>query len=122
MTDDAETVADVLRAVDGGGDCEPLLGVAAHPDDPHDLSYEDWVQPMKLTGGRVCLRISYPDNGIDEILYRAKSGVMKVQSVHGGPVDDAVPTWSKDVLLADETDITPVLRENTPFAEDDDGD
>jgi len=115
MPDDETTVADVIRDTHTTADREPLAAVADGAIDQHTLDYEDWVRPMKLTAGRVCLNVqrpsysswvSYEKGG--ELVYT--KGTKSKYTVVG----PRAISWFKDDLDSGRT-ITPVLREDTPF-------
>jgi hypothetical protein len=53
-----ETVESVVRSVTGVTNCElPILGYLNGERDAETLDYEDWAQPLKWSGGRVCLKL-----------------------------------------------------------------
>jgi len=117
-----EAVVDVLAEhsdPDGG---ERLLSVARTGSVPDGMTYEDWVRPLKLSGGRVCLREDPPDGLQPAVFdYTIEDGDTLVcqRSTDGHTVraDDAV-YWLQDALRWDGTTVRPVLREETPFADD----
>jgi len=112
-----ETVADVLREV-CDDECWKMIDLVEMPEMAQpEMDYEDWAQPLKLTGGRVCLQVSHDwftgfvtvDHG-DRLVYRM--GGKSPFTVYGV---EAVATFqlALDAGLA----IEPVLREETPFGE-----
>jgi len=112
-----ETVVDVLEELDDWTDVERLRQRASedYPNSP--MTREDWLQPLKLTGGRVCLKVSHDwfsgfvtvDRG-DRLVYRM--GGKSPFTVYGV---EAVGTFQS--TLDAGLDIEPVLREETPFEE-----
>lgn len=118
MTNTDQTVADVLAQVNDSGDYTKLEGVLCGSLGPSELNYEDWVKPMKLTGGRVCLREEsrYANSAFwygmaNDTLHAYYDGDGRKAS---GP--EAV-IWLKSALTEPEN-LTPVLREETPFGGD----
>lgn len=119
MAGDDETVADVLEAIRTPAAGEKLANVVFGDLDPDQLTFEDWVRPMKLTGGRVCLEIRHGDsepawaqwtpNGL-EVRDRDRTPDMN-------PVD--VVNRIKTLLPRDDWAFEAVLREDTPFGEGD---
>lgn len=122
MSKTAETVGDVLGHRNDDPHVDRLLETELEVRDPETLTYEDWVRPMKLTGGRVCLEVEW--SGYTWYYARQGDGHLYVlfEARHG---DDPLPVTPGDLaeeVRAPETDVRPVLREETPFAEvDDDG-
>lgn len=96
---------------------------------PEDLNYEDWVLPMEVTGGRVCLKIwpswvdEFPEiNPDDRALYfrRTENGL-----IERGPPDEHGRSTMTDMHFAPTIEVhlpnvEPVLLEDTWFAEDGD--
>jgi len=103
-----------------------LLSVARTGSVPDGMGYEDWVRPLKLSGGRVCLREDPPDGLQPAVFdYTIEDGDTLVcqRSTDGAVVDaDDAVSWLQDGLAGDETTVRPVLREETPFADTDGGD
>lgn len=117
MSDDEETVADVLA--DAGLDDEHtfLYQLVNGNADPDEADYEMWVQPLKLTGGRVCLREDDPTHPkYPTFWYTIRNGDTLVGRRLGRKevVGKMAIRW---LQAADPTTLTPVLREDTPFAE-----
>lgn len=110
----AETVAEILLSLDEAPDevGKMIRYVSGDMDDPDDMTYEDWIRPLKLTGGRVCLRFDW--EGVTWYVSRAGSGrLMAADELH-----DPHPAAATSEALHDpEVDVTPVLRDDTPFAE-----
>jgi len=119
MTD--ETVADVLREV-CDDECWKMIDRVEMPEMAQpEMGYEDWVRPMKLTGGRVCLRVS--DAAHDEEWFYTMEGAGLYYNPRA-PFKSVGPPRSVAFLKRDldsDVDVTPVLRADTPFAEGDDG-
>lgn len=94
---------------------------------PEDLSHEDWVLPMELTGGRVCLKIwpgwvdQFPEiDPDDRALYfrRTEDGL-----IERGPPDEHGRATMTDMHFAPTIEahlpnVEPVLLEDTWFAEE----
>lgn len=59
MTDD-ECVADVLGST-WSGDETPLYHHLVGDVPERVLDYDDWIEPMAVTAGRICLRLTAPD-------------------------------------------------------------
>jgi len=123
MSSASEAVVDVLAEhsdPDGG---QRLLSVARTGSVPEGMGYEDWVRPLKLSGGRVCLREDPPAALHGDVFhYTIEAGGTLVcrrsDDGHTVRADDAV-NWLRDALGRDETTVRPVLREETPFADGD---
>lgn len=115
MTDDAETVMDVLlEAQEQSG--EPInMTRALYADDFSDLSYEDWANPMKLTGGRVCLRVKDEDISEPAYLCWHRDDTFRMQVGNGLFKDLVRPSWLVEKMSRESITIEPVLREDTPF-------
>jgi len=112
-----ETVADVLEKLDRRGRPVPLL-YHVRGDLPADaLDYEDWVRPMKITDGRVCIKFEH--TGLpapswatwrpDGLHYRVSEGTEYVS--------DTASYYVKHNLPDARMKVIPVLREDTPFRE-----
>jgi len=118
---EGETVKDVLDDLEGGPVrwCKLRDVVAYGPDPP--MSYEDYINPLKLTGGRVCLEI---DRGETTVFVRYR-GDGHLEHITLGPAGDI--RGPSETLIAplrdslEEHEVEPVLREDTPFGEVDDG-
>ena len=112
-----ETVADRLRQA---RHCWPLLKAVTGRKDPEELTYEDWVRPMKLTGGKVCLRVDATGKHVTYV--RRNSAGMLVEFPESPLADDheqeISPRQFKDWI--EQFDIKPVLVEDTPYGEDED--
>lgn len=113
-----ESVEDYLRGED---DCKALYGVVMDMTDPERLDYEDWAVPLKLAGGRLCLREigRYHD---ETIYYTVEGDRMRAVAVGndgtGGETWARTPpeavNWLRDAL-EDPDNLSVVLRERTPF-------
>ena len=130
----SETVADVLKAAVTDPDAEVDTAFMRHLVDDEsdigseDLTYEDWILPMELTEGRVCLKIwpSWVDvfdeiEPDDRALYfrRTEEG-----AIERAPPDEHGRSTMTDMhfaptISAHLPNVEPVLRESTPFAEND---
>jgi len=112
-----ETVIDVLDRESLEAECHELRQFCMGMREATELSYEDWVRPLKLTGGRVCLREGRPD-GLAPIWYCWQSDGLRAQagSIRADNPSRAV-TWLKGGISAPTSTLTPVLRADTPFAE-----
>jgi len=116
-----ETVADVLEGDARGLGVMPMLELVNGARGPETLDYEDWVLPLKLTGGRVCLRVE-PRNPYRAYFLTIGPGE-RLKQVHDRENKEPVVV-EPGVLKADleyGAAVTPVLREETPFAEGEDG-
>lgn len=116
---DARTVADVLEEVPWGEDAGAMYDMITGSRDPDTLAYEDWVRPLKLTGGRVCLKVR---NGMFRWWYLWDPDGLKRVTGTEGVLKDTPPESvqkAKDDITTRHTTITPVLRADTPFAEAD---
>jgi hypothetical protein len=113
-----ETALDRLRAAHH---CWPLVRALTGQTDVSQLSREDWLRPLKLTGGRVCLRF---DGEISTSYVRRQKGglfeqvmvidtrsVRKRSEISPGQVVRAIDEQRPDVVTIEET----------PFAEDPNG-
>jgi hypothetical protein len=113
-----QTVVDVLEEVGDWTDVEALRQRASddYPDAPMDR--EDWLRPLRLTGGQVCLRVQHEWH--ESYVTFDSSGHLVY---HVGTTDpyEAVGkealTMFKSALHVGHA-IEPVLREETPFAEE----
>lgn len=115
MSADSETVADVLNDADLWASVEPLYWVARGDKDPDELDYKDWVRPMKLTGGRVCLRLERDGGDRPGFLTVDGAGFLRWMVDDGRPSSLPHPDELRQHLDDPELTITPVLREDTPF-------
>jgi len=121
METDAETVVDVLYDLNDLAEVDGMLQLLYGDCQPADLCYEDWIRPMKLTGGRICLRCEWEGNVW--FSYRCGAGLLLCCS-SGQPREEAKvvdPDQVKSDLAAPDVDVSPILRSDTPFAEADDG-
>lgn len=112
-----ESVEDYLK----GDERIALLGVVMDVVDPHELSYEDWSTPLKLSGGRLCLREIGRYH--DETIYYTCEGD-RLRAVAVGNDGTHGKTWALDPpeavnwlrdALEDPDNLSVVLRERTPF-------
>jgi len=112
-----ETVADVLDVLPDDPDTRPLRDHLQGALSAEHLDYEDWVQPLKLTGGRVCLE--FDDSELPGVLYvsRLPSGHLAAHSTVTGERYAVDPYMTVRLMRAEQVDVTPVLRADTPFAE-----
>lgn len=114
-----EAVADVLAELRTEEGPEPLELIARGDGRAEALTYEDWVRPLKLTGGRVCLRASTPV--VDIYTRRRSDGVLETTAVDvlGNEVGRHTisPQDLKQALRFNPPE--PVLRADTPFGGDD---
>jgi len=120
---EGETVSDLLWELAGDPDTSVGTAWMRHlldgDADESALDYEDWVRPCKLSGGRVCLRESL-GNG-DEVYYSIEGG----DTLHAVAVreNNRVPVRNGEAVswlrAAPVSTLRPVLRERTPFADDD---
>jgi hypothetical protein len=113
-----ETVADRLRAA---RHCYPLLKAVEGLRSWHELTYEDLTRPSKLTGGQVCLRSRYTD-GQPDWFWQVR-GDRLYGWIGQGPVIEG-RQCSRELrrdIEAANVEVRPVVVEDTPFAEDDDG-
>jgi len=118
METEAETVVDVLRALDQPA-CDDLLLVAdGYDPDRLEMDYEDWVRPLKLTGGRVCLRLHRRPIASDDYVSRAPDG-LRVVSEEGATLSGKpAVAYVHGCLSNGAVEAEPVLREDTPFGEE----
>lgn len=116
--DDRDTVADVLaEAYPEPKHCAMLAMLEADAE-PGDLDYDDWVKPMRMTDGRVCLKADLGDMGC--VIFMMMKGTlvsMWDDGVVGGNQNE-VEEYLKNNLDRDDVDVVPVLREDTPFGSD----
>lgn len=117
-TDDAETVAEVLEETIHSHGHTAMYRLLKGRMDASELSYEQWVNPMKLTGGRVCLRCDWEGN----VWFHARcmAGMLVTVDRGADPEDTDVssPAQVQNHLNGADVSVTPVLREDTPFGED----
>lgn len=122
MTDDAVEFIGSMTADHPG--MRNLYGafVEATNIEPDDLTYEDWVRPMKLTGGRVCLRLDLPGWDADVFVSRRGDGML----IETADTDEFAPFPTNPTALKNDIEkadtVEPVLREDTPFGGEGDGD
>ena len=130
----SESVVDVLEAAVTDPDADVDTALMRHLVDeeadigPEDLTYEDWIRPMELTDGRICLKIwpSWVDafGGIepdDQALYFRRTEDGKIERA---PPDEYGRSTMSDMhfaptISAHLPNVEPVLREETPFADPD---
>lgn len=114
MTDDAETVSDVLEDhARAQGGC-PLLAYHQGLRDAASLTYEDWTHPMKASGGRIAIREDGPyPGGNTPIYYHIENGDDLVARI-GSKVATRQETAIQWLKLADPNSLEPVLASETP--------
>jgi hypothetical protein len=120
MESEAETVETVLARLDDNGECGPLFRVATGETHPDCLDYEDWVKPVKLSGGRVAIK-EETTAGNTMYYWMEDSSTLHAAPV-GGVVKasaDRAVLWLRDGISSDSR-LIPVLREDTPFGKGDD--
>lgn len=110
-------LAPILRDVDGGGDCEPMLELLKGNRDEEQLGYEEWAKPCKLTGGTVCIRIE-PFAGGPERFVTVNSDTMRVHEEAAGTTS-GLPAAGvlRNIVRHCPHRLEPVHREATPFEE-----
>lgn len=114
-----ESVAGVLIDYCPDTGAEAMIDMVLGSRVPSTLSYKDWVRPMELTLGSVCLRFDR-DGGM-EYLISTDNGRMAWRfwvDRHDQWCWAWAPPRQVRELLETETP-EPVLREDTPFGEDD---
>jgi len=116
-----ETVADVLREV-CDDECWKMIDRVEMPEMAQpEMDYEDWVRPMKLTGGRVCLRVQRDTEPPVHLRWTPRGLQVHAPDVLAPKPPLAVAHYLKWAMDSPPLSITPVLRADTPFAEGDDG-
>ena len=114
-------VLDDLRQTDPDTDVETAfmrhLVSETHPMHQDTLSYEDWVLPMKLSGGRICLRLEWKD----VCWYVRRDGFGRIKASDDSTPEEYDYKGLRSALDDPDVDVTPVLLEDTPFSKDDDG-
>lgn len=117
----AETVAEVLDRHMDSDHVRRMQAVLTGDRDASTLDCEDWVLPMKLTGGRVCLRFDVDHLDEQMWLKRGCDGhLYRLHDVDLLPlITDPDDVWEHG-LNDPHVDVTPVLREDTPFSGCDD--
>lgn len=119
---DAETVSEVLSEAVMTGRTDGIRvanGVSggAHGGDWSYLSLHQWMQTLKKTDGRICMRISSDPWERDWFAYWTDDG-LKLRDWAGFTVeiDGMEPVdHVKEYVEADQVDIEPKLIENLPF-------
>lgn len=118
-----ESVEDYLEHADflDTVECAALRGVVMDSVEPDALDYEDWATPLKLSGGRLCLREigRYHD---ETIYYTCEGDRMRAVAIENDGTHGK--TWARDPpeavnwlrdALEDPDNLSVVLRERTPF-------
>ena len=107
---------ELARLVDvDGQECLPVLRYCRGHTDAGELSYEEWMCPLKLGGDTFALRFELPGDEVRFVEYRP-AGLAAV-SEGRGRVSQRVPVGEvRSWLVADKIDVRPVLRRDTPFA------
>lgn len=132
----SESVQEVLEAAVTDPETETDTALMRHLVDderdiePEDLTYEDWIRPMELTTGRICLKIWPP--WVDELpdrLAEPDDHALYFRRTDEGQIERAPPdehgrsTMSDmhfaPTISAQLPNVEPVLFENTPFADRD---
>jgi len=107
---------ELARLVDvDGQECLPVLRYCRGHTDAEDLSYEEWMCPLKLGGDTFALRFELPG---DEVRF-VEERPMGLASVAEGDsrVTVRVPIGRvRSWLVAEQIDVRPVLRKDTPFS------
>lgn len=93
-------------------------------DDLSAVSFEEWVQAMRTTDGRLCLewpggQLLTPNYAtVESETGDSSRGVVVHVPVHGGNQvrDGRAEKWMRDAV--DKAMIQPIRREETAFAED----
>jgi len=130
----SETVADVIEGAVTDSDAEADAALMRHLVDeetdigPEELTYEDWIRPMELTDGRICLKIwpfwvdAFPSiKPDDKALYFRRTEDGKIERA---PPDEYGRSTMTDMhfaptISAHLPNVELVLREETPFADPD---
>jgi len=116
-TETTETVLDALESIDADADTLAMRELLTGAVKPATLSYEQWTKPMKLTGGRVCLRIGEkPETAIWWFMWLPEGMHADCRTAKREIGPRAVKTLKQG--LAMRLPVKPVLKENTPFGSD----
>lgn len=115
-----ETTNEVARVIEeelDGEDCTGLCMVARDVGHGGPVTYEEWVHPLKMTGGQVCLRADQDER--DDHFWFTVDGDTIISRSHTGFEDSGVPAMGcmKRCISIQGISLTPVLREDTPFAD-----
>lgn len=139
-----EVVVERLEAVDDSPECERLSQVAIEgpspdreeefgPEGPSRdryadrLDYEDWVAPLKLTGGTVCLGVTDSTDDTFQAWYQMCSDTLHHRWEGSGTEDNMTVAGSLSVdrfrfdMDSEVRKVRPVPVEETPFMEGDSG-
>ncbi|QGX95917.1 hypothetical protein EI982_14545 [Haloplanus rallus] len=115
-TDGGCAVADVLAECDARDRVEPLEYVLRGDRDRETLAVEDWLRPVEVTDGAVCLAFDTGQQAIhighDGEAFRFTSEFYREGYGGSRPIDDVAEVRA----LVSRYDPEPVLRESTPFA------
>jgi len=112
-----ETVADVLLPHADDPHVKNLRSFALAGIEAHQLAYEDWTRPLKLTGGRVCLQWRDHTSGYSGYVCWHPDGLMW-QFDDGDRLTGAHAARELQYCLDDpQVELSPILRERTPFDE-----
>lgn len=119
MTTEA-TAQEVEQSLESIGDeGKKLLGVMYGITDPRLLGYEDWALPMKLSGGKVCIREinRYNDSTTYYVVEGDRMRAVSVgidQSETWAEYPTEAVNWLRDAIRSPER-LFPVHRSETPF-------
>jgi len=112
-----ETVIDVLAALNGWYEERAAQWAGDVQEHPQELGYESIANPLKLTGGRVCLqcrdlradRSGYVCWHPDGLVWRYNDGCRLTGAHAVGALQYSLDSPS--------VQLSPILRERTPFSE-----
>lgn len=111
---DGETVVDVLEGVESDDVRNLYHYITTDGEHPESLSYEDWVHPMKASGGRIAIKETLPYEGSESVLYytieHGDTLVCRNEGKEVARTEKAI-RWFKHAM---QGDIEPVLASETP--------
>jgi len=114
-----ETVIDVLAALNGWYEERAAQWAGDVQEHPQELGYESIANPLKLTGGRVCLQWrDHVANCSGSICWHPDGLVCRYDN--GDRLTGAHAAGELQYCLDNpRVELSPILRERTPFDESD---
>lgn len=112
--DDAETVKEVLDSLQDQEDVWPMTDLVYGVCNAEDLHFEDWVRPLELTDGQICLRLDPPRDREPVYVSWNNGEIHRMWPYQDRPVESS-PGFVKLRMPNSGYELSPVLRSETPF-------
>ena len=117
MSENTETVADVLRTITEDPTALEMLAVVGGEKPASSLGYESWVRPLKQSDGQILLEVG--NGGPNHYIGCDSDGTLYVGFYFTVSGEWHKSKITRDVVerVIDRFGVTPVLRANAPFAD-----